>query len=243
VLVMREGRGDDGDDTGGDPTNLDPTDLDPTDEVVAPIQAPREPGEGGAITLGEAARAYYLYLRREGVFFGTGERAVRHSIDLLERPEVRAGWVSSRLGELLAELPEDRQLRGAILNVNGELQQLLEPILADAADGEGEALSEIDRDAWRDAVARVEAATLAGGFEPSGDAVLELELLAALEDRAGLIEVLEETLAATAEDVELDRELRETDRGVAVTLRLRDVPGLVRRELEERRVLRPDQAD
>lgn len=208
VLVMREHRAGE-------------SELDA--DVVAPREPPREP-----------ARAYYLFLRGDGAFFGTGERVVRHAIDLLERPEVRAGWVPSRLGELLAELPEDRQLRGAALNPQGELLAWLEPILDDAPNRD-EASAPIDRDAWRDAISRVEAATVAGGFEPSGDAVLEIELLAAPHDRARLLEVVEETIAAAAEGAAVARETRQTGRGVAVKLRLRDVPTAVRRELEERR--------
>jgi hypothetical protein len=65
--------------------------------------------------------------------------------------------------------------------------------------------------------------------------VLEIELLAAPQDRPRLLEVVEETLAAAARDGELARETRETARGVAMKLRLRDVPAVVRRELEERR--------
>ncbi|HUP22754.1 MAG TPA: hypothetical protein VNB06_07415 [Thermoanaerobaculia bacterium] len=202
-------------------------------EAEAPqLQTPVEPGEGDQQLPTDRGRSYYLFLRGDGAFFATGERVVRRAIDLLARPDVREGWVPSRLGALLAELPEDRQLRGAMLNDAGELLSLLGPIL-DAGEEGGAAL---DRDAWRDALSRVEAATFAGGFEPTGDAVLEVELLAAPEDRALLLEVVDETIAAAREELDLDRETRETQRGVAILLRLRDVPLVVREMLERRGV-------
>jgi hypothetical protein len=119
-----------------------------------------------------------------------------------------------------------------MLNDGGELLSLLGPIL----DPDEEGGSALDQDAWRDALSRVEAATFAGGFEPTGDAVLEVELLAAPEDRALLLEVVDDTIAAAREELDLDRQTRETPRGVAVLLRLRDVPLVVREMLEERGV-------
>jgi hypothetical protein len=221
--VIREGR------RGGD----DPESDQEAGETQAPqLQTPVEPGEGSRQLPAGRGRTYYLFLRGDGAFFATGERVVRRAIDLLARPDMRGGWVPSRLGGLLAELPVDRQLRGAMLNDAGELLSILGPIL----DPGEERDTALDRDAWRDALSRVEAVTFAGGFEPTGDAVLEVELLAAPEDRALLLEVIDETIAAAREELDLDREVRESQRGVVVLLRLRDVPLVVREALEHRGV-------
>jgi hypothetical protein len=209
-------------------------------EAGSSIDEPGEPGEAAAPAGEGPERAYYLFLRGEGAFFATGERAVRRAIDLLEKPALREGWGPSRLGTLLAELPEDRQLRGALLNPNGELLSLLEPILDDP-EGLGEG-APVDGDAWRRALSRVDALSVSGGFETSGDIVLELELQAIPGARAELLQALRDTLAALAEEHTLDWESRETGRGVAASLRLRDVPRQVREAVEERegRIFAPE---
>jgi hypothetical protein len=213
VLVVREDSGDD--DRDGETLQLEP---------------PGEPGETHLAPAAETPGVFYVFLRGEGAFFATGERAVRRAIDLLDRPEVRDGWEPSRLGALVAALPEDRQLRGAMLNPNGELPALLEPLLR----ADGGLANEEQRAAWRSALEGVEAATVAGGFEPSGDAVLDVELQAPPERRAALLEAVRQALAATGDEVDLDRDARETGRGVTARLVLRDVPAVVRQALEER---------
>jgi hypothetical protein len=216
-----------------------PEEPDEADATVSDsaIELAGEPGEGEAAweTPPERIpRAHFLFLRGDGAFFGTGERAVRRAIDLLERPQVRAGWVQSRLGDLLATLPEDRQLRGAVLNERGELLSILEPILGNPSEAAAGQLESRDRDEWRAALAEVEAAIFSGGFEPDGAAVFELELLAAPEHRARLSAVIAETLAAADEELELERETVDTARGVRVRVRLADVPRVVREALAER---------
>jgi hypothetical protein len=136
----------------------------------------------------------------------------------------------------VAELPKDRQLRGALLNPNGELLSLLEPILDQPSEGAEPPTDPIDRDAWRRALSRVEVASVSGGFEASGDVVLDLDLQTAPEGRAELLQALRDTLLVLSSDqnVELEWESRETERGVAASLRLRDVPSQVRRAWEER---------
>lgn len=227
VLVMRDD-GDGSDDAAG-PGGLD--------EQVE-LAEPSEPGEGAAPWSGDDPRStFYLFLRGDGAFFATGERAVRRAIDRLGHPEAREERDPSTLGRLVAELPKDRQLRGALLNPNGELLSLLEPILDQPSEGAGDPPTDpIDRDAWRRALSRVEVASVSGGFEASGDVVLDLDLQTAPEGRAELLQALRDTLLVLSSDqnVELEWESRETERGVAASLRLRDVPSQVRRAWEER---------
>jgi hypothetical protein len=226
VLVMREDRDGSGD-----------RDGDGLDEQ-AELAEPSEPGEGAAPWPGDEPRStFYLFLRGDGAFFATGERAVRRAIDRLGHQGAREERDPSPLGNLVAELPKDRQFRGALLNPNGELLSLLEPILDHPPGGADDApLEGIDRDAWRRALSRVEVASVSGGFEASGDVVLDLDLETAPEARAELLQALRDTLLrlSTDQNVELEWESRETEHGVATSMRLRDVPSQVRRAWEGR---------
>ena len=230
VLVMREDG--DGSGDGAGPGGIDGF------EEPAELVEPGEPGEGAAPWPRDDPRStLYLFLRSDGAFLATGERAVRRAIDRLGLHDAPRERDPSTLGRLVAQLPTDRQFRGALLNPSGELLSLLEPILDDSRGAGGDAPSEeIDRDAWRRALSRVEVASVSGGFEASGDVVLDLDLQTAPEARAELLQALRDTLLVLASDenVELEWESRETERGVATSMRLRDVPTQVRRAWEER---------
>jgi hypothetical protein len=183
-------------------------------ELELHIEAPEEPGElREAIgTTNERPATFFTFLRRDGVFFANGASAVYRAIDRLT--DGPSDQPPGRVESLLTALSSEHQVRGAFLNDNLELLELLRASDEDSPELEA-LLSEVD------------SATLAGGFTSAGDGVLEIELRSRgpLPMRAELERLVAEHVAAAEDDLELEWNVEDTSHGARIHLRIPDVAG------------------
>lgn len=186
-------------------------------EVEAEPEAPKRAG-----------LKLYLFLRGEGIFFTTGEQAARRAIDRLAGVDEETPARNQRLEPRLAEVSPELQIRGTLSSPQGELISIASFLTG------AESPSDPAFEPLRHALAPVDVAILGGGFLPSGDAVLEVEMRAQ-EPLPELREELSKLFTDLPDEVPIEWTIDDSGRGLTLKVTVVDLPRVLEEKIEKLR--------
>ncbi|REJ76781.1 MAG: hypothetical protein DWQ36_24620 [Acidobacteria bacterium] len=182
--------------------------------------------EGEVVTIEGPPLELHVFVRGEGVFVANESAVSLRAIDHLEERRAPVDRQPTQLERLFASVPEEFQVRGAVLNRDGELSELLAVLLA-GLEMEPQRSEELSQ-----ALERSRSAALGAGILPDGGAEIEI-VLDGPNELVGQLEAFgEEARERLAErDFDLRSDAYAEARGVVWKLRFEDVVGSVERSV------------